>query len=105
LAQVSFIMATTSSIAALTLVGVLLLVASPSVSAWKRGRATFYGNEPWYWSIHHGSEWHFWLLLLLLLLLLLQRLLMGPAVCRPLLSQQWPLLISLCCTMYMLHMP
>jgi hypothetical protein len=22
----------------------------------RQGRATFYGNEPWYWSIHHGSE-------------------------------------------------
>lgn len=23
---------------------------------WREGRATFYGNEPWLWSIHHGSE-------------------------------------------------
>ncbi|KAF6266517.1 RlpA-like double-psi beta-barrel-protein domain-containing protein-containing protein [Scenedesmus sp. NREL 46B-D3] len=34
----------------------LLLAGSSRVSAWKKGRATFYGNEPWYWSIHHGSE-------------------------------------------------
>ena len=22
---------------------------------WRTGRATFYGNEPWLWSIHEGS--------------------------------------------------
>eukprot|EP00879_Flechtneria_rotunda_P015315 GHRR01016009.1.p1 GENE.GHRR01016009.1~~GHRR01016009.1.p1 ORF type:complete len:151 (+),score=29.76 GHRR01016009.1:272-724(+) len=22
---------------------------------WRSGRATYYGNEPWYWSIHYGS--------------------------------------------------
>eukprot|EP01024_Parvocaulis_polyphysoides_P047019 TRINITY_DN4455_c0_g1_i1.p3 TRINITY_DN4455_c0_g1~~TRINITY_DN4455_c0_g1_i1.p3 ORF type:complete len:196 (+),score=11.90 TRINITY_DN4455_c0_g1_i1:198-785(+) len=26
-----------------------------SVSGWNYGRATFYGNEPWYWPIHRGS--------------------------------------------------
>ncbi|KAF6266519.1 RlpA-like double-psi beta-barrel-protein domain-containing protein-containing protein [Scenedesmus sp. NREL 46B-D3] len=41
--------------AALALMGLLLLAAGSSVSAWKSGRATFYGNEPWYWSIHYGS--------------------------------------------------
>jgi hypothetical protein len=38
----------------------LLLVVAASLlagaSAWKEGRATFYGNEPWGWSIHFGSE-------------------------------------------------
>jgi hypothetical protein len=38
----------------------LLLVLAASllagVGAWKEGRATFYGNEPWGWSIHFGSE-------------------------------------------------
>ncbi|WIA29269.1 hypothetical protein OEZ86_011777 [Tetradesmus obliquus] len=44
--------------AALALLALMLLAGSSSVSAWKRGRATFYGNEPWYWSIHHGSCGH-----------------------------------------------
>jgi hypothetical protein len=52
--QMSSSNAPTASTAALALV--LLLAAASSVSAWKRGRATFYGNEPWYWSIHYGSE-------------------------------------------------
>jgi hypothetical protein len=42
--------------ATLALACLLLLTGSSTVSAWKKGRATFYGNEPWYWSIHHGSE-------------------------------------------------
>ncbi|WIA09193.1 hypothetical protein OEZ85_008604 [Tetradesmus obliquus] len=44
--------------AALTLLQLavlLLATATSNVSAWRQGRATFYGNEPWYWSIHHGS--------------------------------------------------
>jgi hypothetical protein len=56
--QIVSAMASTTRTAALALVGLLLLAAGSTVSAWKRGRATFYGNEPWYWSIHHGSEWH-----------------------------------------------
>lgn len=37
---------------------VLLCGAMRGVTAgdWRTGRATFYGNEPWYWSIHHGSK-------------------------------------------------
>eukprot|EP00879_Flechtneria_rotunda_P007961 GHRR01008341.1.p1 GENE.GHRR01008341.1~~GHRR01008341.1.p1 ORF type:complete len:252 (+),score=63.02 GHRR01008341.1:248-1003(+) len=42
----------------------LLLVCSltPVTAQWRSGRATFYGNEPWYWSIHHGScgEGYLW---------------------------------------------
>jgi hypothetical protein len=41
-------------------VSLLLLAVTASlfagVSAWKEGRATYYGNEPWGWSIHYGSE-------------------------------------------------
>jgi hypothetical protein len=34
-----------------------LACATTSVRAdgWQQGRATHYGDEPWYWSIHHGS--------------------------------------------------
>lgn len=34
----------------------LLALSASSAHAWTDGRATFYGNEPWYWSIHYGSE-------------------------------------------------
>eukprot|EP01025_Chloroclados_australasicus_P038218 TRINITY_DN391_c0_g1_i2.p1 TRINITY_DN391_c0_g1~~TRINITY_DN391_c0_g1_i2.p1 ORF type:complete len:394 (-),score=45.76 TRINITY_DN391_c0_g1_i2:1786-2967(-) len=34
----------------------LLIIAVAVVcQGWKVGRATFYGNEPWWWSIHYGS--------------------------------------------------
>lgn len=32
-----------------------LLACVAAQGSWRRGRATFYGNEPWLWSIHHGS--------------------------------------------------
>lgn len=37
---------------------VLAAILAVSVSAagqWRRGRATYYGDEPWLWDIHHGS--------------------------------------------------
>lgn len=41
-------------------VSLLLLAVAASLlvgaTAWKEGRATYYGNEPWGWSIHFGSE-------------------------------------------------
>lgn len=56
-------MTTTSASAAVSgraCVSLLLLAVTASlcvgVSAWKEGRATYYGNEPWGWSIHYGSE-------------------------------------------------
>eukprot|EP00879_Flechtneria_rotunda_P014411 GHRR01015058.1.p1 GENE.GHRR01015058.1~~GHRR01015058.1.p1 ORF type:complete len:136 (+),score=21.77 GHRR01015058.1:159-566(+) len=39
----------------LALLSIVLLGNVSPASAWRTGRATFYGNEPWYWSIHHGS--------------------------------------------------
>ncbi|KIZ00219.1 hypothetical protein MNEG_7740 [Monoraphidium neglectum] len=32
-----------------------LTLLAPQAAAWTTGRATFYGNEPWNWDIHHGS--------------------------------------------------
>lgn len=36
-----------------------LLTLAPETTAqtseWRQGRATFYGNEPWLWTIHYGS--------------------------------------------------
>eukprot|EP01024_Parvocaulis_polyphysoides_P055311 TRINITY_DN5649_c0_g1_i2.p2 TRINITY_DN5649_c0_g1~~TRINITY_DN5649_c0_g1_i2.p2 ORF type:complete len:127 (+),score=10.91 TRINITY_DN5649_c0_g1_i2:111-491(+) len=32
-----------------------LLLVVVSGQEWRYGRGTFYGNEPWYWSIHYGS--------------------------------------------------
>ncbi|KAF8073002.1 hypothetical protein HT031_000662 [Scenedesmus sp. PABB004] len=49
-------MAPTLSLHAALAVLLLAAAAPRPGAAWKRGRATFYGNEPWYWSIHHGSE-------------------------------------------------
>eukprot|EP01024_Parvocaulis_polyphysoides_P062324 TRINITY_DN7089_c0_g3_i2.p1 TRINITY_DN7089_c0_g3~~TRINITY_DN7089_c0_g3_i2.p1 ORF type:complete len:425 (+),score=67.85 TRINITY_DN7089_c0_g3_i2:156-1430(+) len=36
-------------------VAVMLFTAVVADDGWRYGRATFYGNEPWYWSIHEGS--------------------------------------------------
>lgn len=37
-------------------VALLTILCCPvPCSAWRKGRATFYGDEPWYWTIHHGS--------------------------------------------------
>eukprot|EP01023_Acetabularia_acetabulum_P047057 TRINITY_DN4933_c0_g1_i7.p2 TRINITY_DN4933_c0_g1~~TRINITY_DN4933_c0_g1_i7.p2 ORF type:complete len:512 (+),score=93.05 TRINITY_DN4933_c0_g1_i7:72-1607(+) len=33
----------------------LVLCINHFISAWKDGRATFYGNEHWLWDIHYGS--------------------------------------------------
>eukprot|EP01026_Neomeris_dumetosa_P056197 TRINITY_DN5136_c1_g1_i4.p1 TRINITY_DN5136_c1_g1~~TRINITY_DN5136_c1_g1_i4.p1 ORF type:complete len:406 (-),score=59.39 TRINITY_DN5136_c1_g1_i4:268-1485(-) len=38
-----------------TLTALLLLLNCLLVFGWHYGRATFYGNEPWYWPIHRGS--------------------------------------------------
>jgi hypothetical protein len=40
---------------------VLLAAAAAPAAAWTSGRATFYGNEPWAWDIHHGGgAWTCW---------------------------------------------
>ncbi|WIA44468.1 hypothetical protein OEZ86_007214 [Tetradesmus obliquus] len=46
-------------------VSLLLLAVAASLlvgaTAWKEGRATYYGNEPWGWSIHFGSCGYYYL--------------------------------------------
>lgn len=37
------------------LLGLMLISAVAAQGSWRDGRATFYGNEPWLWSIHKGS--------------------------------------------------
>ena len=39
----------------LCLLAAPLALAASSITQWRSGRATYYGNEPWLWSIHEGS--------------------------------------------------
>lgn len=42
----------------LWVVAIVVLALARGLEAqgeWRRGRGTFYGNEPWLWSIHEGS--------------------------------------------------
>eukprot|EP01025_Chloroclados_australasicus_P007671 TRINITY_DN12532_c0_g1_i2.p4 TRINITY_DN12532_c0_g1~~TRINITY_DN12532_c0_g1_i2.p4 ORF type:complete len:199 (+),score=1.47 TRINITY_DN12532_c0_g1_i2:126-722(+) len=41
--------------ALVALVFLVLCVLTWPTFGWHYGRATFYGNEPWYWPIHRGS--------------------------------------------------
>ncbi|GBF98478.1 U6 snRNA phosphodiesterase [Raphidocelis subcapitata] len=47
--------AAAAALAVLAAAALLAAPAAASDAAWRPGRATFYGNEPWYWDIHHGS--------------------------------------------------
>ncbi|KAI8465691.1 MAG: hypothetical protein J3K34DRAFT_395999 [Monoraphidium minutum] len=45
----------TRAVPAAMLALLLALLSAAPAAAWITGRATFYGNEPWYWDIHYGS--------------------------------------------------